>query len=345
MRALLALLLAGSASADSPLFDGSAAARALAKPEPVESAAGAPAESEPNVILITWDGVRREEFFVNRPDRRLEKSDTAELFPKFWGARRSEGTVWGDPNGGSGFGISNIGVLSLPAYQSIMAGSAQRCVNNNCGRIKSSTFPERLVKELGLPREKVAVVASWPGIALAVEKKEGAIYVDAGKGGKTRNDFETWPIALSYLKEKRPRFFYISLNDSDDFGHAGDYPSYLRMLRAYDGWLDELFTTLDQMGAYGKNTTVLLTTDHGRGHGQDWKNHNPLRPMAARIFLFARGPRVKKGAQGSGVRSHADIRPTVEKLLGLKPRSCLLCGDPLSEALSAPKASSPAPGS
>lgn len=338
MQVFAGLILAfGSACLADPLFDGSAAVVSPLSPAPaVDTAPGSPAEDDPNVILLTWDGVRREEFFLNRPDRRLETRDAAELFPRLWGARRAEGTVWGDPDGGDGFGISNPFVVSLPAYQSIMAGSPQRCLNNECGRVRNQTFPERLVKELGLAREKVAVVASWPRIALAVEEKEGTIFVDAGAGGNTRNDFETWPVALAYLQEKRPRFLYISLNDSDDFGHAGDYPNYLRMLRQYDQWLDELFTALDGMGAYGANTTVLVTTDHGRGHGKDWKNHNALRPMAARIFLFARGPRVKKGAQGSGVRAHRDIRPTIEKLFGLKPRSCLLCGDPLPELFSAP---------
>ena len=323
---LLAILFAVP---EPPSFDGareSPTAAGLAGAPPV-----GPAVSGPNVILVTFDGVRRQEFFGDRPDPDLDKADTAELFPRFWSQRAAEGVVYGNPKNKDVFSVSNASIVSLPAYQSIFAGSPQPCRNNDCGRIGVETFPERFVRELGLPKEQVAIFASWSSIALAVEHKPGTVAVDAGKGGGTRRDAETWPVALAYLQTKRPRFLYISLNDSDDQGHAGDYGAYLASLRTYDRWLDELLTKLDGMGDYGKETTVLVTTDHGRGTGKDWRNHNALRPKAALVFLYARGPGVSPGKPSRDWNSHADIRGTVEKLFGIEPRGCLLCGSPLPD--------------
>jgi hypothetical protein len=75
--------------------------------------------------------------------------------------------------------VSNPYRISLPAYQSIFADSVQNCDNNNYGRISTETFPERLVRELGLDRKKVATLASWNRIACAVESKPRTTFASA----------------------------------------------------------------------------------------------------------------------------------------------------------------------
>jgi hypothetical protein len=323
------LLLACALAAQD--FDGGAPAKPVELPEPPKAASGAPAPAPANVILIMWDGVRREEFFSNKPDPVLS-TDADEILPRFWKTLAGEGTVWGEP-GGSEFRIANIAAVSLPAYQSIFAGYAQPCLNNKCGRITVETFPERIKRELALPAEEVAVFASWNTMAQAVEHQAGTITVDVGPAGKDRADADTWNLAMAHLAAKKPRFLYVHLVGSDNEAHAGDYPAYLRHLRAYDEWLAALVKTLDGMGDYGANTTLLLSTDHGRGLGQDWKNHNLKRPSAFKVFLYARGPRAARGAKGGAGRTHADIRPTVETLLGLAPFTCAHCGSALPEAV------------
>lgn len=295
---------------------------------------GAQVGAGPNVILVMWDGIRWQEFLGNRPDPALAAGDQAEVFPRFWSALSAQGAVYGDESLGSRMSVSNPATLSLPGYQSIMAGSTQPCFSNDCPRIGVETFPQRLVRELGLPPAKVATVANWVKMALAVEKSTGTTYVDAGAGGVSRPDAPTWAAALDLLRGERPRFLFISLGEADDLGHAGDYPGYLAALRRYDRWLEELIGVVDGMGDYGKRTTILLTTDHGRGVGADWKSHG-WRPWAGRVWLYARGPGVRGvGRLGKGpAHSHADIRPTVESLLGLKPFACSGCGEALPEVV------------
>ena len=215
-------------------------------------------------------------------------------------------------------------MTSLPAYQSIFAGALTGCDGNDCGRIARETFPERLIRELPLTRASVAVFASWRKIADAVEHAPGAITVDAGPDGKgaapewddARRDADTFALAMRYLAVQRPRFLYLSFDDSDEWAHRGDLERYRASLLQYDAWLDVLFETLEAMGDYGKHTTVIVTTDHGRGAGARWTEHGPDTPQARKVWLFARGAGVKPGL-ASAPATHLDIRPTIEALFGL----------------------------
>lgn len=302
--------------------------------------------AEPNVILITFDGVRPQEFF-----------DPVNL-PYFWSKLADEGVVFGKKEVGSQMTVSNTANISLPGYMSIMAGATTPCVTNHCARTSDETLGERLVRELKLKREQVASISSWKKIPLAFESREGTTFTNGGFDAlndgaeddaeleainaaqvsdiptwqENRFDKYTYAHAMRYLKRHRPRFLYISINDTDDWAHNGDYPRYLESMRVYDGWLREIVETLESMGGYGKETTILLSTDHGRGDGENWKHHSSTLPESRDIFLYARGPRTATTGivQGGPAYSHSDIRPTIEALFGLNPLSCESCGKPIT---------------
>jgi phosphopentomutase len=140
--------------------------------------------------------------------------------------------------------------------------------------------------------------------------------------------------ALNYLKKNKPRFLFISLNDSDEWAHRNEYDRYLQTLRQHDAWVRELVTTLDGMGEYGKGATLLVTTDHGRGDGGAWTDHGSNVNGAEYIWLYGRNQNTRKlGKSGNSGYSHADIRPTIEALLGLAPIQCRTCGHPMREFL------------
>jgi hypothetical protein len=305
--------------------------------------ASAAQAGEPNVILITFDGVRPQDFF--------EKSN----LPGFWSKLAPKGVVLGK---GSPMTIDNPAHISLPGYQNLMAGAAQPCITNDCGRITVETLGEHVVHELKLPREKVASISSWEKIPLAFEKTAGTTFTNGGfeplnDGGKDaelakinqemiadkphwkENRFDKYTIAhaMRYLKLHQPRFLYISINDTDDWAHENDHDGVVKALQAYDVWLGQLFAQLDSMGEYGRDTTVLITTDHSRGKGKRWIDHEASLPEARNIWLYARGPGVKPtGIKKSGAKhTHSDVRPTIEALFGIKPVDCKGCGKPIEE--------------
>jgi hypothetical protein len=258
-----------------------------------------------NVVLVTWDGVARDDFL-----------DPARL-PRFWSTRAAGSLIL------SGMEVAGPLTVSLPGYQAIFAGALTGCAGNDCGRVRVETFPERVVRELSLPRAAVAAFASWEEIGGAVEHTPGTITVDAGPHSilpwrNSRADEETFALALRYLATERPRFLYLGLGDADQLAHKGDLGGYRATMLRYDEWLEALLRQLDSMGEYGKQTILIVTTDHGRGAGERWTGHGAGEPQARSIWLFALGPGVKPG-NASRRATHLDLRPTIEALFGLCP--------------------------
>jgi hypothetical protein len=312
-----------------------------------------------NVVFMTLDGVRWQELFLGTDPELSDSPRRLSIFTQFWAELAHQGVLFGDLQNKTEMEVSNPILLSLPAYQSIFAGSFQWCLNNDCGRIPTETLQERIQREFHLDKMDVASFASWNRIAFAVEHIDGATFVNAGiqpvldpladdemerlnqlqvldppEWHDARRDTYTFAHALRYLKKHQPRFLYISLNDSDEWAHRGNYPAYLKTLRTYDQYINELSKALDDLGDYGKNSTLILATDHGRGAGSSWKDHGPLTQDSKYVWLFARSPytRLRHDQPHSGY-SHADIRPTIEASMGLSPIQCFGCGKPISEVV------------
>lgn len=313
--------------------------------------------TDANVILITWDGVRWQDLFdIPDPDRGW--SDGLPTAPRLSERLFNEGVVFGNRYLSNDFLVGNPMNLSLPGYQCMMAGKTQPCLGNDCGRIGVETLPERLVRELNVSKEQVALIASWEKLKYSVEHKVGSVFVSAGNHvlrdsiydselgainlgqlinpppwEDSRYDRYTMAHAFRYLRVHHPRFLFVSLGDSDSWGHRGEYKKYIETLRQYDTWLEELFSKLEGMGEYGANTTVLVATDHGRGRGSSWVQHSIFFPASRFAWLYAKGPRTMPQGfvRDSKIRTQLDIRPTIEKLLGLKPIQCDSCGSPLPE--------------
>ncbi len=111
---------------------------------------------------------------------------------------------------------------------------------------------------------------------------------------------------------------YISFLGSDELGHLNDYAGYIKALKTYDDFMDELYTKLESMGEYGKSTTVFLSTDHGRGVGPFFRHHSVMKFTEKKIFLFVKGPHTKKmGRTRKKSHDQTYIRTTVEKIFGL----------------------------
>ncbi len=321
------------------------------------------AAADGNVILITFDGVRWREVFYGI-DTKINNGAGGTIFSNLWKDLDSKGVTMGDRLRGEDLVVPGSTAWSLPSYQSIMAGSVQfNCLSNECGRIKTETLPDRMIRELKLKREEVATIASWDSIPLAVEQVEGTHFVNAGikplidgisdpeldrlneaqaKDAPTawkwaRLDKYTMAQGLRYLKVHKPRFLFISLNDTDEWGHLGEYGNYVAALKSYDLWLKEISDTLEGLGDYGKKTTLLVSTDHGRGDGDNWKHHAASIKESMYIWIHAQSPytRVHHGEilKPSFVDpySHIDIRPTLETAMGLKPIDCEKCGRVIRE--------------
>ena len=305
----------------------------------------------PNVVLFTWDGIRNQEFFDGTDyyhRRLLPFSQRGKIMKKFWSSHAKEGVVLGEDEN---YRIASSVAISLPSYQAIFSGHATDCRNNSCGLIKEETFLENIRQKLKLPVSDVAAFASWQGLQSAValdsskitravypEIREDSLFdqsmidiqkkamTDLPQWSESRKDEYTFQLAMNYLKKNCPRVMYVSLVDSDENGHANDYPGYVRTMKRYDEYLDELITTLAEMGEYGKQTTLIVTTDHSRGEKEDWTRHGYTDQVNKEVFLYLRGHGVTPTRNRHLGGNHSMIRNTIESLMGVPNSGPLLPG-------------------
>jgi hypothetical protein len=66
---------------------------------------------------------------------------------------------------------------------------------------------------------------------------------------------------------------YISYGETDEWGHGKRYDHFLTSTNRLDRWLRELWETAQSMPEYQGTTSLVLTTDHGRGLGESWTDH------------------------------------------------------------------------
>lgn len=321
---------------------------------PGASERGSEERAESAVVLVVLDGVRWQEVFGGA-DRAL--ATDRGLNPLAWASPRSlmpnlqrlldtRAIALGAPGRGVAITATGPQFISMPGYLEIFSGHpAPGCDSNDCARPAGHTVVDDVLESSGA--DDVAVVSSWPSIARAASADPSRLVVSAGRkrverrdvlradegtasqldrGGRAkpfpgegdyRPDAITAPVALRVLATEHPRFLFVGLGDADEYGHRNDYHGYLEAVHASDAFLGDLFATLDQMGARGRHTTVLVTADHGRAY--DFKDHGGRYPESGRVWLVAAGGDVQGHGLVSASRRHtlSDVAPTVRALLGI----------------------------
>ncbi len=97
--------------------------------------------------------------------------------------------------------------------------------------------------------------------------------------------------------------------------------SYAGTLTMADAWLGKLLDKMDQMDLW-KDTTVILTTDHGHMLGEHnyWaKNYMYVYRELANIPMIVASPEAQAGQRRNALTATIDLVPTVLDLHGLEP--------------------------
>ncbi len=135
-----------------------------------------------------------------------------------------------------------------------------------------------------------------------------AVQASARTWPEERFDAFTAAFALDYLRRERPRLLYVALGDADEWAHAGNYAFVLESLRQADDFLRELWTWLQSQPRYRGRTTLIVTTDHGRGATpRDWTDHGPGVEGAQDAWI---------AVAGAGVGRRGEWRDSPELRLG-----------------------------
>jgi hypothetical protein len=124
--------------------------------------------------------------------------------------------------------------------------------------------------------------------------------------------------ALESLRSRQPRVLYVMLGETDEWAHEGRYDLYLDAAFRSDRFLGELWDTLQSLPAYRGTTTLLVTTDHGRGATvKDWTDHGRDVPAAETTWMAMMGPgSAPHGLRDGVVVTTSQLAATAAALVG-----------------------------
>lgn len=324
------------------------------------------ANRDARVVLVTIDGVRAEDVFDGadptlRPGAKVSHLTKPEaVMPRTHELVATRGVALGANLPGCGVVRTATGAnVSMPGYLEIFTGRQTRCRDNRCARTKVRTVLDEIADAGVAP---VASIGSWELLDRAVSNGSSAVLVAEGAqrwpgprplvegqlealvsagehaasfpgGGKYRPDEHTSAIALEYLRTTSPRVLHVGLGDADEWGHKNDYRAYLDAVARADTFIGQVADTLDAMGDAGANTTVIVTTDHGRN--RDFQHHGAFSLTAGRTFVIAFGARVAPQGIACSARdvTLADVAPTIRALVGLPVDAAFEAGTPIAEII------------
>ena len=128
----------------------------------------------------------------------------------------------------------------------------------------------------------------------------------------------TFQAAKEHLLKHQPRVLYIGLGETDEWAHARRYDLYLEAAQRSDQYLKELWNLLQSLPQYKDKTTLVVTTDHGRGFGKDWANHSVLTAGAEFIWIGVLGPDAPPlGVRENVAATQSQIAATLASLVGV----------------------------
>lgn len=284
----------------------------------------------------------KEKFWYDTPEERRKA-----LMPFIWNKVARMGTIHGNRNYGSKVNLTNNMVFSYPGYNEILTGQAddERINSNSKTYNPNVTILEKL-NNTAEYRGKVAAFGSWDAFPYIINDTRSGIPVNAGFAkaegdnlteierflnkaqphtpspwGSVRLDIFTHNYALEYMKRKHPDIVYIAYGETDDFAHDGNYQAYLDSAHSTDAFLRELWEHTQEDPYYKGQTTVIITTDHGRGTQplDTWKSHGTDIKGAEQVWLIIYGTHI----DGKGeVREEEQLYSTkvVKKIQSLTER-------------------------
>ena len=300
--------------------------------------------ADPSLLTKANNDDRPVDALVRQYVRSTPQQARAALMPFLWSHIVPEGEIYGNRDKGSDAHVTNGFNFSYPGYSETLTGHADPRINSNDPTPNPNvTVFEWLNKQPGLTGQ-AAAFGAWSVIADAFNRQRCGFTDNAGYDPLTSIpitprldllnhikaetpriwddetfDAPTFYTSLEYLQAKHPRLFYLSLGETDDWAHAGNYGRYLEAANRVDMYLKRLWEFVQANPDYRGHTTLILLTDHGRGDAPvEWKSHGQKIPASKYIFIAAMGPGIPHNGEVSGgsAVTQSQIAATVAKLVG-----------------------------
>jgi hypothetical protein len=268
----------------------------------------------------------------------------AVLFPFLWGTVAKHGQIFGNQMLGSTARVTNGFAFSYPGYNEMTTGFPnERIDRNEFGPNPTPTVFEWL-NAMPAYHGRVAVYGTWQIFDDIFNRRRSGLTMQTGWtltpntrhsphdallgelfATMTRFDEEDLPDALlqvpliDYVKTGAPRVLFVGYGETDNWAHQGRYDLVLDSAHRFDGFVRDLWDTMQAMPAYHGTTTFIITTDHGRGSGLvEWKEHGVEEKGSENVWIAVMGPDTPALGERRSVErvTQAQIAATVAALLG-----------------------------
>ncbi|WP_411274304.1 alkaline phosphatase family protein [Daejeonella sp.] len=287
-------------------------------------------------------------------ERFIRKSPAARrelLMPFFWSTVVQKGQIYGNRDLGNKAEVANTFRFSYPGYNELFTGFPDPRVNSNDKIPNPNTNLLEYVNQQKGFEGKVIAFTSWDVFPFILNDKRSGIIVNSGLtdlnipgiserlkllneiqhqspgfvAEEIRLDVLTYQFGKQYMIDKKPRVLYLGFDETDDLAHQGNYKMYLQQARKTDAILADLWNYLQSDPFYKDQTTLVITSDHGRGEMplETWQSHGEKIEGAEQVWVAVMGPDTpaKGEIKTATTIYHKQLAQTISELLGLDFKS------------------------
>lgn len=298
----------------------------------------------------------KEKFWV---DDELERRQM--LMPFFWNTIANSGQLYGNRTLDCSVNLTNNEWFSYPGYSEILVGYADENITSNDKIPNENITVLEYLNNMPSFKNRVAAFGSWDVFPYIINESRSGVPVNAGfesasgddlsererflnelqeqipsPWGTVRLDAFTHHYMMEYVKKHHPRMVYIAYGETDDFAHDGDYDAYLNSARQTDAFIEDLWQFIQQDATYKGKTTLVITTDHGRGTEplDTWRGHGTDIKGADEIWIAVLGPDTPAlGEVADNCQLYqSQVAKTVAAFLGVKYTSKKPVGEVVTSA-------------
>jgi hypothetical protein len=253
-----------------------------------------------NVVIVIIDGVRLSESF---------EDPTHQYIPRMWnelvplGMRipefRNEGRT-----------------ETVAGHAAILTGTWQELPDDGTIRPTMPTIYEYFRAATSTPITEHWIVAGkykLHSLNHSTHPLYGVPY-QACAFSMTRPDPYTYADYIARLAVFEPRISVLCLTQTDYDGHSGNWETYTSGIALADSLTADLWTWIESNPHFAGNTTMFVTSDHGRHLGDAWPDHGDECEGCRRVGFLAVGPDFVPGSVLEGTWRQIDIVPTIAEL-------------------------------
>lgn len=239
------------------------------------------------------------------------------LLPWFWSHIGKQGQIYGNRWHGNLVNCTNVQWFSYPGYNEILTGFSDPYVNSNDKKYNQNVTVLEWLHQKEEFAGKIAAFCSWDVFPYIINDVRSGIPVNVSENKSPSSDWSskeillnqiqdevpvlyanmrldvfTHHLALGHMQRNHPRVVYIAYGETDDFAHDGRYDHYLNSAYKTDKWIGEVWDYLQSDPFYKDKTTLLITTDHGRGTSpkDEWRSHGKIFHGSPEIWMAVMGP-------------------------------------------------------